>query len=76
MRNKEESKTPKGRWKRQEMGRGTGKKILALFVWQQQAAEPQGHANERKAFQRGCRVGGVEAGVGSSHGYQTSRRRS
>lgn len=28
------------------------KKILAVFVWQQQAGEPQGHANERKAFQR------------------------
>lgn len=23
-----------------------------MFVWQQQAEEPQGHANERKAFQR------------------------
>lgn len=31
--------------------RETRKKILAVFVWQQQAEEPQGHANERKAFQ-------------------------
>lgn len=31
--------------------RETGKKILAPFVWQQQAAEPQGHANEREAIQ-------------------------
>lgn len=28
------------------------KKTLAGFVWQQQAEEPQGHANERKAFQQ------------------------
>lgn len=29
----------------------TVRKILAVFVWQQQAEKPQGHANERKAFQ-------------------------
>lgn len=45
-----------------------------MFVWQQQAEEPQGHANERKAFQQA--VWGGAAGVGSSHGYQTSERRS
>lgn len=48
-----------------------GKKILAVFVWQQQSVEPQRHVNERKAFQR--RGGG--AGVEPSHGYQTSERR-
>ncbi|KAK5890368.1 hypothetical protein CesoFtcFv8_013893 [Champsocephalus esox] len=48
--------------------------MLAVFVWQQQAEEAQGHANEREAFQWG---GGEPhwsgAGVGSSHGYQTQR---
>lgn len=32
--------------------RETGRKILAVFVWQQQAEQPQGHVNEGKAFQR------------------------
>lgn len=35
-----------------QTARETGKKILAVFVWQQQDKEPQGHANEREAFQR------------------------
>lgn len=41
--------------------------ILAVFVWQQPAEQPQGHANERKAFQH-------RGGVVSSHGYQSSER--
>lgn len=33
----------------------------AVFVWQQQAEKPQGHVNERKAFQlRKGGAGGVE----------------
>lgn len=43
-------------WREMNGGAGRerrmGKKILAVFVWQQPAEEPQGHANERKAFQR------------------------
>lgn len=35
----------------EQTARETGTKMLAAFVWQQQAEEPQGHANERKAFQ-------------------------
>lgn len=35
----------------EQTAREAGKKILAAFVWQQQAEEPQGHSNERKAFQ-------------------------
>lgn len=53
-------------WNRQ---RESGKKILAVFVWQQKAEEPQGHTNERKAFQQ---WGKSPARVGSSHGCQTS----
>ena len=35
-------------WPERQKARETGKKILAVFVWQQQAEEPQGHANERE----------------------------
>lgn len=55
--------------------RETGKKILAVFVWQQQPEEPQGHTNERKAFQRWGGPCWSGARVGSSHGYQTSEMR-
>lgn len=48
-------------WNRQ---RETERKILAVFVWQQKAEEPQGHTNERKAFQQGG--GGGQQGRGAS----------
>lgn len=48
-----ERKMYDGRWPEEAR-----RKILAVFVWQQQAEEPQGHANERKAFQQ-WRGGGV-----------------
>lgn len=49
----------------EQTARETGKKILAAFVWQQQAEEPQGHANERRAFQHR----GEEAGGGLSRAF-------
>lgn len=51
--------------------RETRKKILAVFVWQQQAEEPQGHANERKAFQQ---WGESPAGAGLERGLLTDTR--
>lgn len=52
----------------------TLEKILAVFVWQQPVEEPQGHANERWAFQkrggsRGAvfsRIAGPREGGGAS----------
>jgi len=44
----------------QKIARETGKKNLAVFVWQQQTKEPQGHANERKTFQQRGGTTGAE----------------
>lgn len=53
--------------------RETGKKILAPFVWQQRATEPQGHANERKAFQRAAEWEGLELQSGLLTDTRTQR---
>lgn len=77
-RNKEKSEAPKGLCRRQETGRGTalrgrrGRRSWHCLFGNSRPPGPRGMLMREGPFSGGCRVGGVEAGVGSSHGYQTS----